>query len=173
IPQWLSKQARLQVLRTHVAEIAQLAASVVDGDLHRKLLDPANKTPELYQRVVAPLVKFHSADPDIFYVYTMVERNGKSYFIVDTAASPDLVTPHALRPSEYDELFEAIDEEPDPDWLQRIAAGHTYVYPYFQRDTYGTFLSGHTPIYDSKGRYSGFVGVDFDLQYYLAQEASF
>ena len=60
-----------------------------------------------------------------------------------------------------------------PDWLQQIAAGKTYVYPTFQRDKYGTFLSGHAPIYDSQGRYSGFVGVDFDLQYYLAQEASF
>jgi diguanylate cyclase (GGDEF)-like protein len=173
IPQWLSKQARLQVLRTHVAEIARLAASVVDGDLHRQLIDPANKTPELYERVVAPLVRFHSADPDIFYVYTMVERNGKSHFIVDTAASDDLVTPHALRPSEYDEMFEPVGKEPDPDWLKRIAAGNTYVYPWFAQDTYGTFLSGHTPIYDSQGRYSGFVGVDFDIEYYLAQEASF
>jgi hypothetical protein len=28
-------------------------------------------------------------------------------------------------------------------------------------------------IYDSQGRYSGFVGVDFDLQYYFAEEARF
>ena len=71
------------------------------------------------------------------------------------------------------EPFKQLDVEPDPDWLQQIAAGKTYVYPDFQRDKYGTFLSGHAPIYDSQGRYSGFVGVDFDLQYYLAQEASF
>ena len=50
IPQWLSKRARMDVLRSHVAQIAQLAASVVDGDLHRQLLDPANYTPELYAR---------------------------------------------------------------------------------------------------------------------------
>ena len=173
IPQWLSKQARLQVLRTHVAEIAQLAASVVDGDLHRQLIDPANFTPELYQRVLAPLVHFHSADPDIFYVYTMVERNGRAHYIVDTAASPDLQTPHTLIASKYDEVFRPIGEEADPDWLQQIAAGKTYVYPIFQRDDYGNFLSGHTPIYDRGGRYSGFVGVDFDIEYYLAQEASF
>src|SRR5262245_23796320 len=35
IPQLLSKQARLEVLRSHVGAVAQLAASVVDGDLHR------------------------------------------------------------------------------------------------------------------------------------------
>jgi diguanylate cyclase (GGDEF)-like protein len=156
-----------------VAEIAQIAASVVDGDLHRQLLDPANYTPELYERTLAPLVRFHSADPEIFYVYTMVERGGKSFFVVDTAASGKLKTPHKLRPSAYMEPFDALDVEPDPDWLQRIAAGETYVYPTFQRDVYGTFLSGHTPIYDSQGRYSGFVGVDFDSQYYLSLESSF
>ena len=174
IPQWLSKQARLEVLRSHVGAVARLAASVVDGDLHRQLLDPANKTPELYARTLEPLVRFHAAYPDIFYVYTMVDRGGQSYFIVDTAAESErLKSPHMLVPSEYMESFKQIDAEPDPDWLQQIAAGKTYVYPTFQLDKYGTFLSGHAPIYDSQGRYSGFVGVDFDLQYYLVQEASF
>lgn len=171
IPQWLSKQARLDVLRENVAEIARLAASVVDGDLHRQLLDPANYTPELYERTLDPLVKFHAADPEIFYVYTMVERNGKSYFIVDTAASSKLASRRNLRASAYMEPFETLDPEPDADWLKRIAAGKTYVYPRFMHDEYGYFLSGHAPIFDSQGRYSGFVGVDFDLQYYLEREA--
>ena len=60
IPQLLSKHARLEVLRSNVGAIARLAASVVDGDLHRQLLDPANKTPELYARTVEPLVRFHA-----------------------------------------------------------------------------------------------------------------
>jgi diguanylate cyclase (GGDEF)-like protein len=173
IPQWLSKQARLEVLRSHVAEIARLAASVVDGDLHRELLDPERYTPELYDRTVEPLVRFHSAAPEIFYVYTMVERDGESYFVVDTAASDKLVTNRELRASRYMELFRPIDVEPDPDWLSQIARGETYVFPDFQHDEYGYFLSGHTPIYDSQGRYSGFVGVDFDTQYYMALEARF
>ncbi len=82
------------MLRSHVGEIGQLAASVVDGDLHRELLDPGNFRQELYDRAVAPLVRFHSANPDIFYVYTMVERDGVPHFILDTAASPDLRTNH-------------------------------------------------------------------------------
>lgn len=173
VPQQLSKQARLEVWRSHVAEIANLAASVVDGDLHRQLLDPKNYTPELYERTLEPLVRFHSAAPEIFYVYTMMERDGRSYFVVDTAASDKLVTHRELRASKYMELFEPLDVEPDPDYLQRIARGETYVYPSFQLDDYGYFLSGHTPIFDSEGRYSGFVGVDFDSQYYMAQESSF
>jgi hypothetical protein len=41
------------VLRSNVAEISQLAASVVDGDLHRQLLDRVNYTPEPYARIEA------------------------------------------------------------------------------------------------------------------------
>jgi diguanylate cyclase (GGDEF)-like protein len=173
VPQLLSKQARLQVLRAQVAEVARLAASVIDGDLHRQLLEPANHTPQLYARALVPLVRFHSADPDIFYVYTMVERGGKTYFVLDTAASPELVKRHQLRASAYMEPFDNSEKEPDPDWLQQIAAGKTYVYPRFVPDEYGDFLSGHTPIYDGQGRYSGFVGVDYDLQYHLARERTF
>jgi diguanylate cyclase (GGDEF)-like protein len=173
IPQWLSGRARLDVMRSHIGQTAQLAASVVDGDLHRRLLDPANYSADLYGRVVQPLVEFHSAAPDIFYVYTMVERDGRTYFIVDTAASPRLASKHKLQPSAYMEPFRELQPAADPDWLARVANGETYVYPGFQRDDYGVFLSGHAPIYDSEGRYSGFVGVDYDIGYFLAQEDSF
>lgn len=171
-PQWLSREARLDMLRSHVGDIGELAASVVDGDLHRKLLDPKNYTPELYARALKPLVRFHSADPNIYYLYTMADIGGVAHFVLDTAASPDLHTAHPLRASKYMEKFE-IRESDDDDWLQQIASGKTYVTPSFEQDDYGTFLTAHTPIYDSQGRHSGFVGVDFDLQFYTAREARF
>ncbi|HEX9753538.1 MAG TPA: GGDEF domain-containing protein [Methyloceanibacter sp.] len=172
IPQFLSQQARMDVLRSHVGEIGQLAASVVDGDLHRQLLDPANYSDERYARALKPLVRFHSANPDIFYLYTMVDRGGTAYFVLDTATSPDLQTKHRLRASAYMEKFD-VREQNNGDWLKQIAAGKTYVTPSFEQDDFGSFLTSHVPIYDSKGLYSGFVGVDFDMQYYLTREARF
>jgi diguanylate cyclase (GGDEF)-like protein len=172
IPQWLSKQARWEVLRSHVGQIAQLAASAIDGDLHYRLLDPANYSDELYARALKPLVGFHSATSDLFYVYTMIDRGGIAYFVLDTATSPDLRTNHHLRASPYMQRFK-LRKEYEDDWLQQIAAGKTYVTPSYEHDDYGYFLSAHAPIYDSHGRYSGFVGVDFDLQYYLTEEARF
>ncbi len=172
IPQHLSTRARLEGLRAQVGQIGHIAASTVDGDLHRQLLDPANYTDELYERALAPLVKFHSSDPDIFYVYTMVDRGGVPYFVLDTATSPMLRTKHALRPSEYMEKFE-LEEDDDGQWLRDLAAGKDYISPDFEEDDYGTFLTAHVPIYDSQGRHSGFVGVDFDMGYYLAGEARF
>jgi diguanylate cyclase (GGDEF)-like protein len=172
VPQWLSKQARLDVLRDHVGQVADLAASVVDGDLHRDLIDPASYNADLYNRAVKPLVRFHSANPEMFYVYTMVERDGGTYFVLDTAASPDLNIGRKLRASAYMERFQ-IRKEYESDWLTQIASGVTWVTPTFQEDDYGDFLTAHKAIYDSQNRYVGFVGVDFDLQYYLAQEARF
>jgi diguanylate cyclase (GGDEF)-like protein len=172
VPQWLGKGARLDVLRDHVGQIADLAASVVDGDLHAQLIDPKNYTRELYDQALKPLVRFHSANPEIFYVYTMVERDGGTFFVLDTAKSPGLHVGRKLRASEYMERFQ-IRKEYDGDWLQQIATGVTWVTPSFQQDDYGDFLTAHKAIYDSQHRYVGFVGVDFDLQYYLSQEARF
>ncbi|HUU66033.1 MAG TPA: hypothetical protein VMW57_01965 [Methyloceanibacter sp.] len=172
IPQYLSTRARLEELRKHVGEVGRIAAIAVDGDLHRKLLDPSNYTDALYEQALAPLVKFHFADPDIFYVYTMVDRRGVPYFVLDTATSPKLRTKHELRPSAYMEKFELEDDD-DGQWLRDLAAGKEYISPDFEEDDYGTFLTAHVPIYDSHGRNSGFVGVDFDMGYSLAGEARF
>jgi diguanylate cyclase (GGDEF)-like protein len=171
VPQWLSRQARLEVMRSHVGQIAQLAASVVNGDLHRRLLEEGYDA-EAYAEALQPLVRFHSAYPDIFYLYTMANQGPKTVFILDTAASPALRTRHDLRASAFLEPFE-LRKEYESDWLEQLAAGKTWVNPDFQVDDYGTFLSAHAPIYDRQGRYNGFVGVDFDLQYYLVQDERF
>jgi diguanylate cyclase (GGDEF)-like protein len=172
IPQWLSRQARWEVLRSHVGQVARLAASTIDGDLHRQLLDQSSYSDAVYQQALAPLVRFHSATPGLYYVYTMMERDGEAYFVLDTAQSKQLKTPRKLQASAYMEHF-VLKPEYASDWLQQIAAGTTWVTPVFQRDDYGYFLSGHAPIHDSQGRYSGFVGVDFDSDYYRAQEQRF
>jgi diguanylate cyclase (GGDEF)-like protein len=172
IPQYFSKQARLDVLRANVGQIARLAASVVDGDLHRQLLDPANHTPALYSQALQPLVKLHNASHEIFYVYTMADLGGKTFFVLDTANSPALKLPQTLQASEYMEPF-TLRKEYESDWLVQLAAGNLWVTPTFEKDDYGNFLTGHAPIFDSNGQYVGFVGVDFNLAYYLAQEAQF
>lgn len=170
VPQKFAQQARLENTRSTIASMGRMAASVVDGNQHRQLIQ--HYSPELYTKVVEPLVRLHSANPDIFYLYTMVEKDGVAHFVTDTAASSDLRTPHKLRPSAYMEEFEPSDEAKD-DWLEQIASGLTYVTPSFEEDDYGTFLTAHAPIYDGKGKHAGFVGVDFDVGYFLKRERKF
>jgi diguanylate cyclase (GGDEF)-like protein len=162
----------MDVLRANVGHIARLAASAVDGDLHGQLLEAASFSAEKYQNALAPLVKLHSASSDIVYLYTMLERDGRTFFVLDTANSKQLRTARTLKPSAYMEEF-TLRKEYASDWLVQLAAGKIWVTPTFQADDFGNFLTGHAPIFDSAGRYVGFVGVDFNLQYYLEQESRF
>jgi len=102
----------------------------------------------------------------------MTARDDAAFFVLDTAQSASLNTNRKLQPSAYMEPFN-LRPEYASDWLQQLAAGKTWVTPAFQHDDYGYFLSGHAPIFDSRGRYSGFVGIDFDTDFYRAQERRF
>jgi diguanylate cyclase (GGDEF)-like protein len=171
VPQMLLRQANLQVLRNHVDEVARLAASTVDGDLHRQLLD-GSADAATRERALAPLLRLHAAWPEVFYVYTMGVRDGKAFFVLDTAQNAELARRRGLRASQYMEPF-VLRPEYDQNWLTELAAGRTVVNREFQYDDYGYFLTGHAPIRDSAGGFAGFVGVDFDLGYYLREDARF
>jgi diguanylate cyclase (GGDEF)-like protein len=171
VPQYLARDARLQVLRMHVDQVARLAASHVDGDLHRELLAGTADEAQLAAARV-PLMRLHETLPEAVYVYTMGVIDGTARFILDTAQDHQFAAKRNLMASGYLEPYEQREEYRD-DWLQRLSAGETYVTPGFQLDDYGTFLSGHAPFFDSNGVVAGFVGVDFDLDYYLSQEAHF
>lgn len=171
VPQIAARDARLEVLRRHVDQVARLAASHIDGDLHRALLD-GEADEAMLAEAREPLMRLHETWPEAFYVYTMGIRDGGAVFILDTAQDAGFAARRGLRPSQYMEPYEQRPEYRD-DWLERLAADETYVTPGFQMDDYGTFLSGHAPVHDSAGGMAGFVGVDFGLDYFLAQETRF
>jgi diguanylate cyclase (GGDEF)-like protein len=172
IPQTLSRHARLDVLRDHVGEVARLAASQVDGDLHRRLIEGIDADPASRERALAPLLRLHSAWPEAFYVYTMAAREGQVFFVLDTAQSPPFAQRRGLRASAFLEPFH-LRSEYASNWLEELEAGRTFVNTNFQHDDYGYFLTGHAPILDGAGRNAGFIGVDFDLNYYLGEERRF
>lgn len=172
VPQVLSRQARLEVLRNHVGEVARLAASQVDGDLHLRLVEGSQADEQTRREALEPLLRLHAAWPEAIYVYTMGMRDGPPFFVLDTAQDPEFARKRGLRASQYLEPFE-LRKEYYSDWVQELANGRTYVTEGFQYDDYGYFLSGHAPILDSTGRFAGFVGVDFGLDYYLKEERRF
>lgn len=171
VPQFAAREKRLEVLRMQVDQVARLAASHIDGDLHRLLLDGTADEAALV-RAREPLMRMHETWPEAVYVYTMGVREGMAYFILDTAQDAAFAGRRGLRPSQYMEPYEQREQYRD-NWLQLLESGRTYVTPGFQNDDYGTFLSGHAPVFDRNGVVSGFVGVDFDLDYFLATEARF
>jgi diguanylate cyclase (GGDEF)-like protein len=172
VPQMLTRQARLQVLRTHIGEVARLAASSVDGDLHRRLINGEGRDTSLLSRGREPLLRLHRAWPEARYVYTMFSRAGMAYFVLDTAQDAAFAAQRKLRGSAYLEPFE-LRKDYDGNWLTELAAGRSFVNSGFQQDKYGYFLTGHAPIHDSGGAIAGFVGVDFEIGYYVREERRF
>jgi len=171
LPQYAARNARLGVLRMQVEQAARLTASHVDGELHRRLLDGSADAATL-AAAREPLMRMHRNWPEARYVYTMGILDGRAHFILDTAQDAAFAQERDLIASPYMEPFEQRLAYRD-NWLQRLAAGRTYVTPDFQEDDFGIFLSGHAPVFDLEGKVSGFVGVDFGLDYFLAQEARF
>jgi len=72
-----------------VIRLAQAAASQVDGDLHAKITTPEQQNGEAYQRAVAPLRRMLQATGGVKYIYTAIEREGRVYFILDSADAGD------------------------------------------------------------------------------------
>ncbi|MEO7774388.1 MAG: diguanylate cyclase [Steroidobacteraceae bacterium] len=172
IPQTLSRSARLEVMRERVGEVSRLAASVIDGDLHRRLVEEPPAPPELRAAALAPLLKLHRAWPAAKYLYTMGVRDSQPFFVLDTAQDSAFASERALRPSQYLEPF-TLRQEYASNWLDELAEGRTFVNPQFQMDDYGSFMTGHAPILDSNGKVAGFVGVDFTTDYEIAEESRF
>ena len=115
IPQTLSRHARLEVLRGHVGAVARVAASVVDGESHLRLI-AGNATPEERAVALVPLLKLHRAWPEAKYLYTMGVRENETVFVLDTAQDAGFAAERGLRESGYLEPFDCAASTPATGW---------------------------------------------------------
>jgi signal transduction histidine kinase/CheY-like chemotaxis protein len=150
-------------IKTHLGDIGRIAASQVKAQSHDQILSPSSiYTPE-YDKVVAPLVNIHNSTPDVVYLYTMRVKDGHFYFVVDTATRfSELKTSFALKPSLPMDRY-SFPAHVTGELLQDIYAGKAFVEDSPSVDDFGTFITGVAPFYDSDGKLSGVVGVDFGI----------
>ena len=140
-----------------------------------ELLDPANYSDELYARALRPLVRFHSADANIFYLYTMVARGGVPLLSYSTQLRHPTCAQitSCAHPPTWNGSISGRNTKTTAGWTRSRPVRHTCIL-IFEQDDYGRFSHcGPRPSTIAKAATSGFVGVDFDLQYYFAQEARF
>ncbi len=141
---------------------AVAAATVIDGDLHRTFVDPAQENSVEYRRAVAPLGRFQSAVDGVRFVYTVIEQSGRVHFVLDPTPPGDHdgdgVDDHCCLMQVY--------EHADPAMLAALREGRATTTDRPCTDAWGTFLSGYAPFYDSAGKQVGIVGVDITLGEY-------
>ncbi len=160
------RQQRLAI-RESLERTARTAAGLVDGDLHAEMVRSGKADPATYERLIAPLVQFHRQAPEIAYLYTVVEKGGQLYFVLDTATAADrLQFGRVMKPSGFLEPYSSFSPDEDAAEIRAVRDGLIFVSKKPFTDEYGTFLSALAPIRDSKGNVVASLGIDMSVADY-------
>ncbi len=153
-----ARDAQFDAVRTEMLQMARTMAAEVDGDLHKTLVSPAQQGSPEHLKLLEPLVRMHRAARDVWFVYTGVYRDGRIYWVLDTAngyripgnnAAPDpIMKLYENRDAPYERAFRDGLEFADPE--ARLDDGHYY-------------LSAAVPVRDSAGNAVAMLGIDMVL----------
>lgn len=132
--------------RESACQSAKVAAKQINGDEFEKLVDSDGKLIDKYSNIVENLSKFLESE-SIQYIYTMAYEDEDNFkFIIDT--DPE-------EPAEFGELYETEDE-----MLQAWNDGECVATEQASIDEWGSAYTGYAPIFNSKDKIVGIVGVD-------------
>lgn len=159
-----AKQELLAETRNHSRSLAETAAAVSDTLLFQTFNTPLQKQSIEYAQFTAPHQKILSVNPDLRYVYTMIERNGKIYFISDSQRSVGVQDNTAQRDTTASVMEEYTEGTETLKRAFRIQSTQVEEEPY--TDQWGTTLSAYTPLFDASGKFVGIIGIDYDVKAY-------
>lgn len=150
-----------------------LAAQITAALLHEQLIAPTQQPSPAYTQALAPLIRFHRNLPAVQYVHTMrVTPTDKLFFVLDTAADADIRTSQealgrSILPSPLMELYQLpYTAAENAALLALLRSGTTFVDKSPFTDEYGRFVTAHTPLFDTAGTFTGFVGLDYNIDQY-------
>jgi signal transduction histidine kinase/AmiR/NasT family two-component response regulator len=143
-----------------------VAATLVNGDLHKTLVSDAQAGSAEHLSLLAPLVLFHKATSDIIYVYTAVLARNRVYYVLGTdylyKAQPDSLPPDPIMAA-HDTL--------DPSLRRALQDHEVAVNVEPVREQLRSYMSAYAPFFDSTGAFVGVVGVDMWLKDFDARVA--
>jgi len=150
-----AREAQLDAVRTELVQLSRVAATLVDGDLHRQLKSQAQAGGPEHLRLLEPLVKFHKAASDIIYVYTAILDKNRIYYVLGT----DYLY-HVDGDTETPETIMAPHDTKDPTLRGALERREVAVNEEPVKETVRSYMSAYAPFYDSQGRFVGVLGVD-------------
>jgi methyl-accepting chemotaxis protein len=144
----------------YLLSLAKTASEMTDGDLHQQITQPEEKYSPLYEKTRAPYFKILKANPNIAFIYTVIQKEDKILFILDSKI---------IKAGEKDDTSAVMEEYADATdtMKQALAQKRPMVEDEAYSDEWGTFLSAYAPIYNSNHEFIGIVGADIRLTDYL------
>jgi len=168
---WLDHHAARnenETIRENLARMARAAAGLVDGDLHETLTRPEQMNSPEYRRALEPLVNFHKGVPEIAYLYTLIVKDGKFHFILDTAVEAERLNfGRKMEASPLMEPYSSNSPEEDTEEMDALRKGEVFVSKKPFSDEYGTFLTAVAPVRNSKNEIVAIVGLDTNVKDYM------
>lgn len=146
---------------------AQIAASLVDGDLHQKFVDRGQESSADYVKAIEPLAKMVESSNQIAFVYTLVPDRGRARFVLDPTKEGDADGDGVDDKSHIMQLYPDVSEAALKALSQRVSISEEEP----SADDWGTFISGFAPFYNSKGDFVGVAGVDLEATDYAGRLA--
>ena len=153
-----AEKAMVANLRDHLEDLATSGASGMDAALHATIREPSQMGSPDYRRALDPLMRLRGAVPEIFYAYTVVMKDGKVVFVLDSS----YYIKNAGDETSVAKTGEVYDEAPQ-ELSNALAQGGVISSTKPYTDKWGTFLSGYAPFKDAQGKVVGVVGVDLSL----------
>lgn len=147
-------------IRENLKGLAQAAANMVDVKAHLTLDTPEEKNNEVYRKVEEPFRAMINGDENLAYIYTVVQKDEKIYFIVDSQ-------PEGQKDDTSGIMDEYAKAPPTLEKAFQTKTTATESKPY--TDEWGTFLSGYAPFYDEDHNFVGMAGVDINVKAYNAR----
>ncbi len=148
-------EAQLDAVRTELLQLARVAATRVDGDLHKTLTSERQMGSPDHLAALDPLLRFHKATSDVIYVYTAILDHGQIYFVLGTdylyRVVADGLPPDPIMTPYY---------TPDPALRRALERHELAVNREPVQEVVRSYMSAYAPFYDSKGQFVGVVGID-------------
>ena len=145
-----------KAIQQRMLDIANCASGSVNGDMLKNLQKDSVGSDE-YNEIYKTLSVFKD-NVELEYVYCIKEEE-KDHFIFTL----DIDT---VRPAKYGETAEYTEA------LAKAGSGTAAVDDISYTDTWGTFYSAYSPVFDSEGNVAGIVAVDFTADWFEGQLAS-
>jgi signal transduction histidine kinase/CheY-like chemotaxis protein len=160
-------EAQLDAVRTELMQLARVAATRVDGDLHRRLTSEKQMGSPEHLAALDPLVRFHKATSDVIYVYTAVLDHGQIYFVLGTdylyRIVADGLPPDPIMTPYY---------TPDPALRRALERHEPAVNREPVQEVLRSYMSAYAPFYDAQGEFVGVVGIDMWVRDFDARMAA-
>ncbi len=146
-------EAQLDAVRSELKQLARTAATLVDGDAHRKITSQAQAGSPEHLALLAPLVRFHKATSDIIYVYTAILDHGRIYYVLGT----DYLY-RVPGDNEPPDLIMAPHDTFDPTLRRALERHEITVNDEPVKEAVRSYMSAYAPFFDRGGRFVGVVG---------------